>query len=186
MSKKFNLHRVGRASERGFTLLEIMIVIVLLGVLAAVLIPKINLSKSKGSLLVTAMQDYGKALMNFKNDTSCYPTKLAALYDKTQADQSFCGIDLRDTWREPYIQKATFDSSGNIMIGQIVTSAFISILQTPNATGTAWVLRANGIPKDILDEAVKSCNGTNSQVGRCTSAPGGATGTLDMIFDENT
>jgi len=185
MHKFQNSHPALR-NQSGFTLLELMVVLVIMGVLAAIVIPKINLSKSKGSMLVTLMRDQGKALISFKNDTACYPTKMAALYDKTQADTTFCGIDVRDTWREPYIKKAQFDSSGNLMIGEVVTGATISIQTQPNATGTAWILRANGIPKDILNEAEKQCNGTNTQTGACTSSAGGAVGTLDMIFDENT
>lgn len=174
------------AAQKGFTLLEMMVVIVIMGLFAAVVIPKINIGKSKGALLYATMQDYGKALISFKGDTACYPTKLSALYDKTQADQSFCGIDLRDTWRQPYIKKTTFDASGNILISQLVTGASISILTQPNATGTAWILRANNIPVDILKEAERSCNGSASQVGTCTSTPGGTVGTLDLVFDENT
>lgn len=186
MNSTRTMRKQNNGKQGGFTLLEMMVVVTLLGILAAALIPKISLGKSKGALLYSTMADYGKALSNFKNDTACYPTKLSALYDKTQADSSFCGIDLRDTWREPYIGKATFDSSGNIQISQIVTGVTISILQEPNSTGTAWVLRATGVPNDILKEAGISCNGSNSQVGKCTTTPGSATGTLDFVFDENT
>jgi len=178
--------QMGSVAQKGFTLLEIVVVIVVMSLLAAVVVPKLNLGKSKGALLYASMQDTGKALMNFKNDTACYPTKLSALYDKTQANESFCGIDLRDTWRQPYMPKASFDASGNLQIAQLVTGAFISIHTQPNSTGTAWILRANGIPVDILKEAERSCNGSESQTGKCTSAVSGAVGTLDLVFDENT
>jgi prepilin-type N-terminal cleavage/methylation domain-containing protein len=183
---KYQMNKARLAAQQGFTALEMMVVIAILGILAAVVIPKISLSKSKGELLYSTMVDYGKALSNFKNDTACYPTKLAALYDQTQADQSFCGIDLRQTWREPYIKKTTFDGSGNISITNIVTGATVTILQQPSATGTAWILRATGIPNDILSQALAACNGAKGQVGMCTSTPGAATGTLDFTFDENT
>lgn len=184
------IHKMRKPINRGqggFTMLELMVVVTILGVLAAVLIPKISVSKSKGTLLYTTVADLGKALIHFKTDTACYPTKLAALHDKTQANSSFCGIDLTDNWKEPYLGKATFTSSGDLAIGEIVTDATVTILQEASSTGgVVWKLRATGIPSDILKDAAKACNGTNTQVGKCTTAPGSTTGTLDFVFDETT
>jgi hypothetical protein len=35
-------------------------------------------------------------------------------------------------------------------------------------------------------QALRSHDGSNTQVGTCTSTPGSTTGTLDYMFDENT
>lgn len=187
MQSIYKFQRPAKGAQSGFTLLEVMIVVVILGLLAAVVIPKINISKSKGTLLYTAVADTGKALLAFKVDTACYPTKLAALNEKSQADSSFCGFDMQDTWKQPYMGKATFTSSGDLAIGELVTGATVTIVQEASSTGgVLWKLRATGIPTDILKDAAKACNGTNSQVGKCTTTPGSTTGTLDFVFDETT
>lgn len=176
-----------KKAQGGFTILEIIVAITIMGILAAIVYPKLNINKSKGTLLYTTMSEVGKSLMRMKLDTACYPNKLAALYDKTQADQSFCGIDLRESWREPYIQKSEFDAStGNMKISQIVTGAQLSIIVQPSTVGQAWIVRATGVPNEILNDALATCNGTSTAAGKCTVTPGSGTGTLDYVFDENT
>jgi prepilin-type N-terminal cleavage/methylation domain-containing protein len=152
------IQNIRQRRQKGFTLLEIMTVLTIIGVLAALVVPNIKLGKSKGAELHTFLTTTGKALAQFRQDTSTYPTKLAALYDKSQAGDTFQGIDARDNWRQAYIVKQTFDSSGNIQISQIVTGATVTILRQthPSGTGDAWILRANGIPNDILQEALRS------------------------------
>jgi general secretion pathway protein G len=74
-------------SNRGFTLIEIMVVIVILGILASLVIPKI-MSRPDDARLIAARQDISslnQALKLYRLDNQNYPTTeqgLAALVQK--------------------------------------------------------------------------------------------------------
>jgi general secretion pathway protein G len=76
-----------RAAERGFTLIEIMVVIVILGVLAALVVPNV-LSRTDDARIAAAKSDLGairQALKLYRLDNQRYPTNeqgLAALVTK--------------------------------------------------------------------------------------------------------
>ena len=76
-----------RAAGRGFTLIEIMVVIVILGVLAALVVPNV-LSRTDDARIAAAKSDLGairQALKLYRLDNQRYPTNeqgLAALVTK--------------------------------------------------------------------------------------------------------
>lgn len=62
--------------QRGFTLIEIMVVVVILGILAALIVPKI-MSRPDEARIVAARQDIGalaQALKLYRLDNKRYPT----------------------------------------------------------------------------------------------------------------
>lgn len=68
--------RVGAAVQRGFTLIEIMVVVVILGVLAALVVPKL-MGRTDEARIVAAKQDIAtimQALKLYKLDNQRYPT----------------------------------------------------------------------------------------------------------------
>src|SRR5437660_11391198 len=67
---------VGRARMRGFTLIEIMVVIVILGVLAALVVPRV-LDRPDEARAVAAKSDIGaimSALKLYRLDNQRYPS----------------------------------------------------------------------------------------------------------------
>ena len=80
-------------SSRGFTLIEIMVVIVILGILASLVIPKI-MSRPDDARLIAARQDISslnQALKLYRLDNQNYPTTeqgLAALVQKPSSPPS--------------------------------------------------------------------------------------------------
>ena len=70
---------------RAFTLVELLIVIVVLAVLAAIAIPKFadSGSRSKDSSLKSDLQIVRSAVDQFKTDTGAYPAALADLTSST-------------------------------------------------------------------------------------------------------
>lgn len=112
--------------QQGFTLIEIMVVVVILGILAAILVPKI-MNRPEQVRVVKAKQDIlaiENALKLYKLDNATYPTTdqgLQALVNKPSADpipQNWQrGGYLKETpvdpWRHPY---QYLNDNGNIKI----------------------------------------------------------------------
>src|SRR5450631_3893958 len=71
-----NTYKNSPARSRGFTLIEVMVVIVILGVLAALIVPKV-MSRPDEARITAAKQDIGsiiQALKLYKLDNMRYPT----------------------------------------------------------------------------------------------------------------
>ena len=109
------MHRKRPRSGRGFTLIEVMVVIVILGILAALVVPKI-MSRPDEARAVAAKQDIAslmQALKLYRLDNRRYPSSeqgLAALVDKPQLAPIPEGWKAggyverlpRDPWGQPY------------------------------------------------------------------------------------
>ncbi|UGQ46135.1 type II secretion system major pseudopilin GspG [Massilia endophytica] len=105
------LHRTKRS--RGFTLIEIMVVVVIMGVLAALVVPKL-LSRTGESKIAAAKVDIStimQALKLYKLDNQRFPTTeqgLQALITKPTAGPAANG------WKEGgYLEKMPKDPWGN-------------------------------------------------------------------------
>jgi general secretion pathway protein G len=108
--KKFSLPR---RNARGFTLIEIMVVVVIMGVLAALVVPKL-LSRTGESKVAAAKVDIAtvmQALKLYKLDNQRYPTTeqgLQALVQKPTAGPAANG------WKEGgYVEKLPKDPWNN-------------------------------------------------------------------------
>jgi general secretion pathway protein G len=104
--------RIVRAAERGFTLLEIMVVVVILGILAALVAPAV-ISRIDDAQIAKAKQDirsYETALNLFRMDNFKYPSTdqgLKALVEQP-SDSS-----IRNWKQGGYIDGAKKDPWGN-------------------------------------------------------------------------
>ena len=106
--------RAGLASRhraRGFTLIEIMVVVVIIGLLAAVIVPTV-INKVDEARVAKAKEDIEsiqEALQAYRLDNSVYPTTdegLEALVKKPN-DPSITH------WNGPYLQRLTKDPWGH-------------------------------------------------------------------------
>ena len=99
-----------RRSARGFTLIEIMVVVVIIGLLAAVIVPQV-VSKVDEARIAKAKEDIQSletALTEYRLDNSTYPTTeegLKALV-KQPNDPSVTH------WHGPYVQRLSQDPWG--------------------------------------------------------------------------
>ncbi len=94
-----------RKEPRGFTLIEMLVVIIVLGLLAALVGPRIlgRVSEAKSATARTQIELLGLALDNYRLDNGSYPTTeqgLAALQEKPMREP------LPLNWRGPYLKKA--------------------------------------------------------------------------------
>lgn len=105
----------GQHKSRGFTLIEVMVVVVILGILAAMVVPKI-MSRPDQAKIVKAQQDVMAiqgALDLYKLDNGFYPTTdqgLQALVKKSDSDPApqnwkdggYLQTLPMDPWNKPY------------------------------------------------------------------------------------
>lgn len=93
----------GRRSEAGFTLMELLVVLAILGLLAAIATPMVlhYLDYAKVSTAKTEVSNIEASLDLYKYDVGRYPTTAEGLEALVSAPQ---GVD---NWNGPYVKKTT-------------------------------------------------------------------------------
>src|SRR5215471_9426875 len=98
---------MSRRRNRAFTIIELLVVIVILGILAAILIPQLAKRPEEARQKATALQisNLKTTLNTFYIDNSRYPT----------TEEGFdalvnCPADLTDTWKGPYMEAVPQDA----------------------------------------------------------------------------
>jgi general secretion pathway protein G len=107
---------VANRKVKGFTLLELLVVIVIIGLLAAYVGPRYfaQLGKSERSTAKAQIEGLGRALDTYRLDTGRYPTTeqgLNALLAKPSGETNWNGPYLQkavppDPWGRPYIYRS--------------------------------------------------------------------------------
>jgi type II secretion system protein G len=135
--------RLNKVWSRGFTLVELLIVIIIIAVLAAIAIPKFANSsiRSKESALRGNLRLTRDAIDLFRADTGVLPSTIADLavttaptggLDATGGAKAVAATD----WRGPYLQAVPNDPTNAGALGYITTGATTGKVSANN-TGTA-------------------------------------------------
>ena len=95
------------ARRAGFTLAEIMVVIVIIGLLAAYVAPKMfsNVDRARVSSAKQQMQTLKNAVMEYRMASNEWPDDLSALTEKDSRGNSFISSDTvpKDPWGNEYV-----------------------------------------------------------------------------------
>jgi general secretion pathway protein G len=95
-------HRVRRAAHKGFTLLELLVVLLIIALLAGYVGPKLfsQVDKAKVKAAQAQMKTLGDALTQYRLDTGSYPSVDQGLNALAKEPQ---GVS---NWNGPYLAKA--------------------------------------------------------------------------------
>ncbi len=148
-------------SNKGFTLIEIMIVLVVLGLLIAVALPKVSqvLFTGKVNATKTSLSSLSKAIKNFNADTSVWPGNITDLMSpivggkecfntKTLVASTYSAAQVKN-WKGPYMDGTTNEisvdawgakvsvgvvDSANKYTGKDVTGATVTVDNAADST----------------------------------------------------
>jgi general secretion pathway protein G len=97
MSEKYK----DRRSEKGFSLIELIVVLVILGLLAAIVAPRVmdKLGKARGQTAKLQIEEFDGAMDAFVFDVGRYPTTAEGL------DALVTNTTGNDSWAGPYLKK---------------------------------------------------------------------------------
>src|SRR6516162_5217386 len=109
--------KIARSGEQGFTLVEMLVVITIIGLIMGLIGPRVlnYLGESKVKAAKIQMQSFASALDLFHLDAGRYPSTsegLAALVRRTPGVEAWNGPYLKgglvpnDPWNHPYIYRA--------------------------------------------------------------------------------
>jgi len=111
-------------TQSGFTLIEVMVVVVILGILAAVIVPNVIGKDEQARITTTksSLASIGNALEMYRLDTHKYPTTqegLDALVNKPASAKVWNGPYLKslpgDAWDSPFQYVAPGRNGKNMM-----------------------------------------------------------------------
>ena len=138
-----------KSMRRGFSLIEMLVVVVIMAVLAAIILPKFQdqSRRAKEASLKTDLAQLRTSIATFQADTGFYPATLAALaattaptsgYDSAGTSQTITSTD----WHGPYI-------TGSVPNDPVANSAFTYSI----VSGTVGKVSASATGNDLSGTA---------------------------------
>lgn len=169
-----------KMKQQGYSLPELLICIVIIAILAGLAVTLYNGEGTNAVALYSKLTEYSDNMKRMKLDTQCYPTQTGALFKKSLASSTYCGIDATQNWVGPYVNSTNLTSNNNISLSEYGDKNAELILPTQftdqdlNGSGNSvqWVLVAKGIPEGIANELMNKCNKGYTDTTKTTFRPG--------------
>lgn len=149
-------------TRRGFTLIEILAVLAVLLVLAAVLLPQVagRVREATPTAVVSTLSTAADAIGQFKADVRRYPARLEWLATTAGAPTDICGnaipAGLLDRWGGPYLQRQV---SAGIPAGD---ATVLNVMERANPASTAvssLILKAVEVTREDAETIDRQIDG---------------------------
>jgi len=146
-------------NETGFTLMELMVVIVIIGVLAAIAVPSMSkqVDKAKAKRAMVEIKAMKTAIDVYKAEKGSYPTT-AQVKDALEDYGINWSDSFKDPWERPYVYSTdvntapsaykivSYGPDGGITAGDdniVATGNTNPAENTPNAAASPWSNKIN-------------------------------------------
>lgn len=166
---------INRSRQDGFTIIELLIVIVVIGILAAIVIVAYNgvQDRARASSVKSDLASAKKTLMLYKVDHGTYPTNASSLADAGLKISNTSSYEMRTNYSNFYY---CHDITNNTF--SIGARAASSSAQSFYVTSNEPVSVHNGVISSTLNCAKLGLSGTGAADGAYSSWGLSATGVL--------
>jgi general secretion pathway protein G len=155
--------RYGRSA--GFTLLEVVVTVAILGMLAAVLTPQVvsRMNNGASATLLSTLTGLQEAATAHRGDVGRYPQTLRQLStEPTSGVRDSCGRLIPgfafELWTGPYVDRS-IAATGIDIGGSVIAATLRRSPTTYSDAGTLYIDVA-GVDKDVADQMEQSMDGT--------------------------
>jgi len=145
-----------KAARKGFTLIELMIVIGIIGILAVIAIPQYTsyVARAQATEAINVLGGAKTAIAEFKSTNGAFPSTQASFNDiypmasGTSTNTKYIASIVPSTSGGNFILTATFKASG---VSSLLTSKSIDLRTPSTGEGTSWTcVPLSTIPSDVL------------------------------------
>lgn len=117
--------RTRERSRRGFTLIEVLLVLTILGLLATVAIVSFSGQKESAKIKTTTilLHEVGTAINLYDNDIGHYPTEEEGGMNALLTKPTFEDEVMAEQWHGPYLEKEPRDAWGRPLTYELMGTA---------------------------------------------------------------
>lgn len=155
----------GRGRSAGFTLLEVVITLAILGMLAAALTPQVlsRMTSGTSATLLSTLTGLQQAATTHRGDTGRYPQTLRQLTSEpTTGVRDSCGRLIPglafEAWSGPYLDR-NVPATGIEIGGSVIAATVRRVPATYSQAGTLYI-DVTGVDKEVAEEIERTMDGT--------------------------
>lgn len=154
--------------NKGFTLVELLVAIVILGIFAAISVSVLGGGvETKTTTVLSKAQEVSNAVMMYKKNTGCVPSYLAVLFDKTQATaaNNFCGAGTTASYgTTDYMPPMPVNAATKFLLLDELGVSGATMISRKNLSGTTgnnYALEIYNLGDELMASVLGKCNGVD-------------------------